>query len=440
MNIIIVGLSHNTAPIEIREKLFFSSQELKTSLEKLIALPEICEGIILSTCNRVEILFSSSETKTATREITKFWADHHKMSLEETTPYLYFYTDQEAVSHLFRVASSLDSMVIGEPQILGQLKEAYRSAVKTRTTGSILNRLLHKAFFVAKRVRTETEIATTAVSVSFAVVELARKIFDKIDDKKILLIGAGKMAELATYYLVANGAHDLFIANRTSEKADNLVKRFGGKAVNIDDISLYLPMVDIIICSTAASNFIINREQTAKALKLRKNRPIFMFDTAVPRNIDPAVNTLSNVYLYDIDSLKGIVDENKGLREKEALRANEIIEKETSIFLKWLEQQKITPAIIELKEKLERIRRQELNKTLSRWKGIGDEEKEKLDALTEAIVSKILHDPINYLKREQAKNALSFEEVKKLFKLNGNYSDMSDYQAQGTRGIKNRKK
>jgi glutamyl-tRNA reductase len=418
MDLIVAGLSHKTAPIEIREKLAFSPQELKTSLQKIINLPEIYEGIILSTCNRVEILFSARETKKGIQEIKNFLADYHKVSLKEITPHLYFYTGQEAIKHFFRVACSLDSMVVGEPQILGQLKNAYRSAVECKTTGSMLNRFLHKAFFVAKRVRTETNVASSAVSVSFAAVELARKIFNKLDDKKILLIGAGEMSELVTRHLVSNGIQDLFITSRTFERAHTLAKEFGGRAIEFDDFSAYLPRTDIIISSTGASHFIITHEQIETALRMRKNKPIFLIDIAVPRDVDPRVNNIPNVYLYDIDDLEGIVEANRLEREKEAYRAEEIIEKEKEQFFRWLQQQEVTPTIIKLKEKVERIRIKELEKTLSSWKGLGEKEKEKLDALTEAIVNKILHEPITCLKSEGVKNGLSIEQVSKLFKLN----------------------
>ncbi|MBW1678900.1 MAG: glutamyl-tRNA reductase [Deltaproteobacteria bacterium] len=418
MNFIIAGLSHKTAPLEIREKLSFSSRDLKTSLRKIISLPEISEGIIISTCNRVEILFSARETKKGIQEIKNFLADYHKVSLNEITPHLYFYTGQEAIKHFFRVACSLDSMVVGEPQILGQLKNAYRSAVECKTTGSTLNRFIHKAFSVAKRVRTETNIASSAVSVSFAAVELARKIFNKLDDKKILLVGAGEMSELVARHLVSNGIQDLFITNRTFEKAISLAKEFGGRAIGFDDFSAYLPRTDIIISSTGASHFIIAHEQVAMALRMRKNKPMFLIDIAVPRDVDPRVNNIPNVYLYDIDDLQGIVETNQLERGKEACRAEEIIEKEKERFFQWLQQQEVTPTIIKLKEKVERIRLKELKKTLSRWEGLGEKEKERLDTLTAAIVNKILHDPVTCLKSEGVKNGFSIEQVSKLFKLN----------------------
>jgi glutamyl-tRNA reductase len=417
MNVIVAGLSHKTAPVEIREKLSFAPQELTLPLQSIANLPEISEGIILSTCNRVEILFSSREEEKAIRAITGFLADHHAIPLDTIAPHLYFLTGQEAVKHVFRVASSLDSMIVGEPQILGQMKDAYRLAVASKTTGAILNRLLHKAFFVAKRVRTETNIASSAVSVSFAAVELSRKIFDELEDKKILLIGAGEMAELVVRHLIAHGVHDLFVANRTFDRAQNLVSEFGGKAIPFDEIALYLPQTDILVSSTSAQNFIITPEETTAALKMRKHKPVFMIDIAVPRTIDPRINSINNVYLYDIDDLEGIVESNKAQREEEASKAEKIIEIEKTIFYTWLRQQEVTPTIVRLKEKAERIRRGELDKTLSKWTTLQEQEKERLNALTTSIVNKILHDPITRLKDEGTKNGFSLDQIQKLFKL-----------------------
>ncbi|MBN2468911.1 MAG: glutamyl-tRNA reductase [Deltaproteobacteria bacterium] len=417
MDIIVVGLSHKTAPIELREKLFFPTQDLRCSLERLINLPAIDEALILSTCNRVEILSSTQHVENAINEIKTFLADYHGLSLKHVAPHLYAYSGINAVKHVFRVASSLDSMVIGEPQILGQLKDSYRYAVEYGTTGPTINRFLHKAFFVAKRTRTETKVATSTVSVSHAVVDLARKIFNQIADKKILLIGAGEMAELATQHLLSHGVGNLLIANRTSDKALQFASRFGGTFVPFEQIPFHLPDADIIICSTAASHFVITREQTREALRRRKNRPVFMFDIAVPRNIEPTINTLANVYLYNIDDLKGITETNKRIREEEASKAEEIIDRETDTFTHWLDQQQIAPTIVSLRDKLERIRRQELKKTISRWKGLTPAELERLDTLTAAIVNKILHDPISHLKGEAHTDDLA-EAVKRLFNLN----------------------
>jgi glutamyl-tRNA reductase len=417
MNIIVAGLSHKTAPIEIREKLSFCEQELSTSLHSLAALPDIAEGVILSTCNRVEIIFAAPEKENALTQITHFLADHHHLSPGDIAPYLYFHTGADAVRHVFRVASSLDSMVVGEPQILGQMKDAYRSAAESKTTGYLLNRFLHKAFSVAKRVRTETNIASNAVSVSFAAVELARKIFQDLDDKKVFLLGAGEMAELVITHLSSYGAHDIVVVSRTLDRADSLATPFGGKAIGLDDLPTYLAQADIVVSSITATSFLITADQTAAALKVRKQKPMFMIDISVPRAIDPRINGQENVYLYDIDDLEGVVVANKSKRALEARKAETIIEAEQAAFSSWLQQQEVTPTIISLKEKAESIRRQELEKTLSRWRPLDHTEQERLESLTVSIVNKLLHDPITYLKNEGTKNGASIEHIRKLFNL-----------------------
>ena len=420
MNIIVGGLSHKTAPVEIREKLSFPLGELKTSLAELVKLPKIYEALILSTCNRVEIICTGDDTETVTQEIKQFLADFHRVPQEKIAPCLYFYKNQEAIRHIFRVASGLDSMVIGEPQILGQLKEAYRIAADDKKTGLVLNRLFHKAFSVAKRVRTETGVSHRAVSVGFAAAELARKIFDNLADKKILLIGAGKMAELVIRHLLAYGAKELFITNRTLENAISLAKEFSGKVLPFERIFDELALMDIVISSTGAQYFIITYEKIVHTLPKRKNKPMFLIDIAVPRNIDPRINNLSNVYLYDIDDLDGVVAANRRAREKEAMRAEKIIDDEQKRFYLWLQQQAVTPTIIKLREKVEKIRIQEVEKTFRHWGGIEEQEKERINVLTRAIVNKLLHDPITFLKAKDELGVASIEVFKKIFKLNDN--------------------
>lgn len=428
MNLIVAGVSHKTAPVEVREKLSFSCEEVKASLSKLVQLPGIYEGILLSTCNRVEILFSAYEKKSGIETVKQFLADSHQLRVADIEPYLYFYTNRDAIRHIFRVASSLDSMIIGEPQILGQLKDAYRQAVECQVTGLILNRFLHKAFSVAKRVRTETTIASSAVSVSFAAVELARKIFDSLQNKRVLLIGAGEMAELVTRHLLSQGIQGLMIANRTFQHADNLAREFGGRAIGFQDIPVYLSQMDIVISSIGGSDCVITRDQAAAALKMRKNLPIFMVDISVPRTLDARINDLENAYLYDIDDLEGIIEINKEGRKAEATKAEEIIEEEITSFIRWLEQQEVTPTIVQLKEKVEHIRQQELAKTVARWNGLSDTEREALEALTSSLVNKILHDPITYLKIHGIKNGSSIETIIKLFNLSEGSSERRSVQ------------
>ena len=418
MNIIVVGLSHKTASIALRERLSFSIHNLTAPLQKIVNLPSIYDAIILSTCNRVEIVCTAADSEKVMSEIKMFLAAFHHLPLDEITPHLYIYTGLDAIRHVFRVASSLDSMIVGEPQILGQLKDAYRCAVLNKTTGSLLNRFIHKAFSVAKRVRTETNIASHAVSISFAAVEVARKIFDNFQDKKILLIGAGEMAELVTRHLFSHMVKELFITNRTFEHALNLAREFGGKVFKFDELFDYLAQMDIIISSTDSRDLIITYEKVAKALHARKNKPMFLIDIAVPRNIDPRINDLPNVYLYNIDDLGGIVERNRQVREKETKHAEAIVAQEQMRFYGWLQQQEVTPTIIALKEKFERIRLNEIEKTFSNWKELGEEDKQKINALSHAIVNKILHDPINFLKTKGEKDRFPIEEIKKIFNLN----------------------
>jgi len=401
MHIVIVGLSHNTAPVEIREKLAFAPTAMEQPLRQMLALPAVAEGLIVSTCNRVELCAATKEPEAAIVELRRFLADFHEISADEINAKLFEYQGEEAIRHLFRVASSLDSMVLGEPQILGQIKTAYGYAAEFKTVGLILNRFLHKAFSVAKRVRTETAIASNAVSVSFAAVELARKIFDRIDDKGVMIIGAGEMCELAARHFVANGIAKVLVTNRTFERAEKLATEFNGKAIPFDNFVDHLAEVDIVMTSTGAPNFILGKRQMEEVLKRRKNRPMFLIDIAVPRDIDPKVNKLDNAYLYDVDDLQGVVQANLKERQKEAGKAEVIVEQEIGQFHQWLGNLEVKPTIIALRQKLEEIRRQELEKTFGNLKDLGKKERKSVEAMTNAIINKILHQPTAVLKRTQ---------------------------------------
>jgi len=401
MHIVIVGLSHNTAPVEIREKLAFAPTAMEQPLRQMLALPAVAEGLIVSTCNRVELCAATKEPEAAIVELRRFLADFHEISADEINDKLFEYQGEEAIRHLFRVASSLDSMVLGEPQILGQIKTAYGYAAEFKTVGLILNRFLHKAFSVAKRVRTETAIASNAVSVSFAAVELARKIFDRIDDKGVMIIGAGEMCELAARHFVANGIAKVLVTNRTFERAEKLATEFNGKAIPFDNFVDHLAEVDIVMTSTGAPNFILGKRQMEEVLKRRKNRPMFLIDIAVPRDIDPKVNKLDNAYLYDVDDLQGVVQANLKERQKEAGKAEVIVEQEIGQFHQWLGNLEVKPTIIALRLKLEEIRRQELEKTFGNLKDLGKKERKSIEAMTSAIINKILHQPTAVLKRTQ---------------------------------------
>jgi len=290
-------------------------------------------------------------------------------------------------------------MVVGEPQILGQLKEAFRAAVDHRATGAILNKLMHKSFSVAKRVRSETGIASHAVSVGYAAVELARKIFGELEGREVLLIGAGEMAELAAEHLLNHGVSRITAANRTLDRALALARRWGGRAAALEEIPALLAEVDIVISSTGAPELVVTAAAVRSVLRARKHRPLFFVDIAVPRDVDPDVNRLDNVYLYDIDDLRGVIEENRAARAEEALRAERIVEEETIKFLGWLHTLEVVPTIVAMKEKVERIRRAELDKTLARMGPLPPDQVQALEVMTEALTRKILHDPISFIKR-----------------------------------------
>lgn len=399
MGIVVIGLSHKTAPVDVREKLSFPEATVQNALRTLLGYEGVRECIIVSTCNRVEIYASVQDNATGVEQIKRFISEYHNLSPQSLDQALYIHQDDQAVRHIFRVASSLDSMVVGEPQILGQLKDAFEIALKTKTTSTIMNKLMKKAISTAKRVRTETKIAESAVSISFAAVELARKIFGDLNGKTVMLLGAGEMAELAARHLLNNGVKSIMVANRTFERAVELANEFRGSAVRFEDFPNEMVMADILICSTGAPHYVVKYEDTARALKGRHHKPIFMIDISVPRNIDPAVNKIDNIYLYDIDDLQGVVNANIEGRAKEAEKAEEIILEETATYLKWVCSLDAVPTIVDLREKVEEIRSSELEKALSKMNGACEEHKQIVDALTKSIVNKIIHAPIVVLKQ-----------------------------------------
>ncbi len=402
MGIVVVGLSHKSAPVDVREKLSFPEDTVPDALHKLMTYEGIKESLILSTCNRVEIYTCVEDSIQGVEQIKKFVADYHKLSPESLEKSLYIHADAQGVRHAFRVASSLDSMVVGEPQILGQLKDAFDIALKAKTTSAVLNKLLKKAISVAKRVRTETKIAESAVSISFAAVELARKIFGELGGKTVMLLGAGEMAELAARHLLNNGVKTIMVANRTFERAVELAKDFNGSAVRFEDFPAEMVMADILICSTGASTYVVKHDIVSRALKGRHRKPIFMIDISVPRNIDPDVNKIDNVYLYDIDDLQGVVNANVAGRQKEAERAEDIILQEVETYLQWERSLDAVPTIVDLREKVEDIRKKELDKALCQLNGVTDDQRRAVEAMSSAIVNKIVHAPMVVLKQAAA--------------------------------------
>ena len=320
IKIINIGMNHETAPVELRECLADESENSQKALAFMRKQGCIKEGIFLSTCNRVEALFTTENSNEAKTSIISLMSTLGSIPTETFTSCLYTFEDMEAYRHVFRVTSSLDSMVVGEPQILGQIKEAYQAATSNKTSGVLLNRLLHRTFFVAKRVRCETGIGDYAVSISYAAIELGRKIFGSLEEKKVLLIGAGEMAELAVEHLIRNRSGEIFVANRTFERGVKLAKKFKGKAIRFEEIVDSLQLVDIIISSTGSPDYVVTPAQVKGIMRSRRNRPLFFIDIAVPRDIDPEIHRLTNSYVYDIDDLKGVVDENIEGRKREAIK------------------------------------------------------------------------------------------------------------------------
>ncbi len=406
MNLIVVGLSHKTAPVEMREKLAFRPNQIEGALKQLNSLSAVAECLILSTCNRVEIYAKSRDGVSADKAIRNFIADYHQLTVEQIDSALYTHFDQQAVGHLFKVAASLDSMVVGEPQILGQLKDAYQTAKDCSTTGLLLNSLLSKAFGVAKRVRTETGIGQSAVSISFAAVELAKKIFGNLQDKAVLIIGAGEMSELVAQHLITNGVQNIFVANRTYERAVEMADKFKGEAIKYDRILDQMYRADIIISSTGAPHTIIHHDDVAGAIQKRKHRPMFLIDIAVPRDIEASINQIDSVYLYDIDDLQSVVEANIKERRREAKLAEEMISREVTQFCVWLKRLDVAPTIVALKNACEAIRLKELNKALKKLKDVSESERKIIEAMTQGIINKILHKPITCLKCNSASNDL----------------------------------
>jgi glutamyl-tRNA reductase len=419
LEIVLLGLNHKTAPVALRECLAFSPDETSAILRAFLESPVISEAVLVSTCNRVEILMATGDKSSAVRTAKMFLSEFKKLPASEFEQSLYIHKGDDAVRHIFRVASSLDSMVVGEPQILGQIKEAYKLATLKKTSGVILNKLFHRTFFVAKRVRSETGIGDHAVSISYAAVELGRKIFGAFEGKKVLLIGAGEMAELAVEHLMRNRAGDILVANRTFETGVKLAKRFKGSAIRFEEIPDSLERVDIVISSTGSTDYVLTREQVKAIIRRRRNRPIFFIDIAVPRNIDPEINRLTNSYVYDIDDLKGIIDESIENRNKEAIKGERIVDEAVIGFMQWYDNLDVVPTIVALREKMDAIAQTEIKKTLHALKHLSDDDRQAITRMTSAMINKILHDPLLLLKSNgyhQNKSGY-LDMTRKLFKL-----------------------
>jgi len=420
MNIIIVGLNHRTAPVELRERLAVPESRLPEAVARLKGWPGVAESLILSTCNRVELYAVVKDTALGFESLREYFVKiAPTVSGEELVPYLYYFDGHDAIRHLFRVTSSLDSMVVGEPQILGQVKVAFDVALTQKTTGVVLNKVLKKAISVGKRVRSETGIAANAVSVSYAAVELAKKIFQNLAGKTVLLIGAGEMAKLAARHLMQAGMQNVMITTRNFELAVDVAKHFNGLPVPFNDFPEEMSNADIVICSTGAASYLVTAEDVQKALWTRRNRPMFLIDISVPRNIEPAVGAVDNAYLYNIDDLQGHVEKNLEQRRQEAMKAEDLVKDEVGLVTRWIKSLEVLPTILALRRKADDIQKGELERILSRLGPLTPRQRELVEELASAISNKLLHGALVALKAEaDSTNGPLFTEIaQRLFDL-----------------------
>ena len=400
MKLLVTGVSHKTAPVEVRERLAFAEATLPAALHALLAHTGISEAMVLSTCNRVEIAVSADDAIDPVAAVYGFLQESRGVALEELGPSLYHHEGREAIHHLFRVAASLDSMVVGEPQILGQLKAAYAHAKSNDCLNGLLESVVARAFNVAKRVRSETGIGQMAVSVSYAAVELARKIFGTLAGRTVMIVGSGKMSELAARHLRRSGASHIFVTNRTHERAQELAAIFQGTPVEYQRFLGILPEVDIVITSSGAPHYILTHDEMERVISARRNKPMFLIDIAVPRNVEPLVNEIDNIFLYDIDDLQEVVNANLRERIKEAERAEELVVQEVERMMARLKVQEVAPTIVSLQGQLEQIRAAEVERVRRKLGPLTPEQEEALEALTRGIVNKIAHGPISELRRQ----------------------------------------
>ncbi len=429
MNFLLTGVNHRTAPIEVRERFAISEARLPEALQRMVREAGIEEALILSTCNRVEFLVRSTN---GAADLTPFLAAYFEQPAETFKQYLYEYREQEAVRHIFRVAASLDSMIIGEPQILGQVKEAYATARAVGTVSSQLDALLTRAFAVAKKVRSETAVGTSAVSVASVAVDLAKKIFGSLKGRVVYLVGAGKMCELAARHLLAHGAASILVANRTFERAARLAEKFNGRALPFENLYDTVDQADIVISSTGAPHAIFRREHAERFLHKRRNRPMFFIDIAVPRDVDPAVNDLDGAFVYDIDDLQQVVSSNLSDRGDEARHAHAMIDEEVERFSARLQAADVVPTIVSLQEHFETIRQAEIDRVRGRLGAMTPEQEMAIEALSRGIIKKIMHTPIVTLKtaaRERSEATTVVDVVRRLFNLQQQRPTAADLEA-----------
>jgi glutamyl-tRNA reductase len=398
LDLYIVGLSHHTAPVEVRERLALDNGAFDALLEAIGQPSGVHEAVVLSTCNRVEVVTCCETEPNPVPEIEQRLMSIGGLTDGQHAEHIFRHQGREAVRHVFRVASSLDSMVVGEPQILGQLKEQFAASAAANAAGPILNRVFHKSFSVAKRVRNETGVAARAVSVASVAADLAGRIFEDLSDRSVLLLGAGEIGEAAATHFQSAGVGSVMVANRTFETAVELARQFDGTPIPFERIPMYLPLADLVVGS-AGGGQLIDAAEVRRVMRERLNKPVFFIDLAVPRNFDPEINQIANVYLYDVDDLSSVVEDNLGERQREAVRGEVIVEREVDRFWQWFEGLDVVPTIVELRAFAEDIRAEELSRTLDKIEGLTDTDRGRVEQMTQAIVNKLLHEPTAVLKR-----------------------------------------
>ncbi|MFZ5647280.1 MAG: glutamyl-tRNA reductase [Bacillota bacterium] len=398
MLILAVGVNHRTAPVEVREKLSFSDHSLGEWLARLNSYPAVEGCVIISTCNRTEIYCATREMDEGLGAVWDFLSAKSGVDISEIKNCTYVHSLYDAIRHLFRVASGLDSMVLGETQILGQVKSSYMSAFGHGSTNKVLNTLFQQAITVGKRVRTETGIDKNSVSISYAAVELARQIFGSLQGRSVLIIGAGKMSELTAVHLVANGVSGIIVSNRSYHKAEKMAGRFGGRAVRFDQLFNCMERSDIVISCTSASHYVVRKSEISDLMNRRDGAKIVMIDIAVPRDIEPSVGDIEGVTLYDVDDLQNVVDQNLAERKKAAVAAESIIEEELDEFMKWLGTQFVVPTIASLKKLGEEIKQKEVTRALNRLGDISDHDRKVVSSMANSIINQLLHIPVTRLK------------------------------------------
>jgi glutamyl-tRNA reductase len=397
MHLLLLGVSHRTAPVDLRERLDFSSRDLGVAVEALSARPSAVESVVLSTCNRSEIYVASPVPAQAQREVLEFLCEYHRLPVEAFAPHLFVREDIDAVKHLFRVAAGLESLVVGEPQILGQVKDAFRAAADRSCTGPVLSKLFHWSFIAGKRVRTETSLGEGAVSISFAAVALARKIFGPLQDRRVLLVGAGEISTLTAQHLRTHGVGDIMVTNRTGANAEALASTVGGETVPWDDLPRALATADIVITATGSQRPILERAQVEASIG-RRASPLLVVDVAVPRDVEASVGDLEQVFLYNVDDLQTVVQESLSRRAGEIERAELIVTEEVERFTAWRRSRAAVPTVVALRRRFEAIRRAELQRLEGKLSGLPAEARARVDEITRLLVEKLLLEPTERLK------------------------------------------